>query len=107
MSDTSPGRAPGAKVNKPDADFSSDLGKLQETKALARMFLRAVWAQQWNEANPGATKEARAAAWLEVRDQVMKSNLAPYRRALNTLARNGVTMSLPKNGAPAEDDGED
>lgn len=106
MSDRSPGRAPGKQVNASEADFGSDLGKIQETKTLARMFLRAVWAQQWNAANPGATKEARAAAWLEVRDQVMKSNLAPYRRALNTLARNGVTMSLPRNAA-AEDDGED
>lgn len=106
MSDQTPSRAPGAKASPADADFSSDLGKLKATKTLARMFLRAVWAQQWNAANPGATKEARAAAWLEVRDQVMKSNLAPYRRALNTLARNGVTMSLPRNAA-AEDDGED
>lgn len=61
---------------------------------ISRMVVHAVWAQNWMAANPGATPEARKAAWAESRKETMDKNLKIYRRAIANLQRAGLTMSL-------------
>lgn len=75
---------------------------------IARMLVRAVWAQEWHTANPEGTKEVREAAWKEARPGLMEKNLKVYRRALVTLQRAGVTMAVAESapGKAEADDGE-
>lgn len=97
-------------VDASKAGSGNDATGLQETRQLARLLLRAVWTQQWIAANPDASKDQRVAAWQEAREQVLKSNLPTYRKALTVLRRTGVTMALPARAAGAgqeDEDGED
>ena len=73
---------------------------------IGRMLVRAIWAQEWLLANPESPGEQRKAAWRDARDAAMEKNLKTYRRAINTLVRSGVTMTL-NDGAAIADDGDD
>ena len=74
---------------------------------IGRMLVRAIWAQEWSQANPDGQAEQRKAAWKETREAAMERNLKPYRRAINALSRSGVAMTLSETAAKAndEDDG--
>lgn len=78
---------------------------------IGRMLVRAIWGQEWALANPDGKGEERKAAWLAARDGALEKNLKTYRRAINSLSRSGVTMTLSavarKDGADADDGGED
>ncbi len=76
---------------------------------IGRMLVRAIWAQEWSAANPGGKGEARKAAWKDARSAAMEKNLKAYRRAIASLARSGVTMTLTAGAATKsdEDDGDE
>ena len=86
-------------------------GNAKSEGQIGRMLVRAIWAQEWILANPDGNAEDRKAAWLAARDGALEKNLKTYRRALNSLTRSGVTMTLGaaagKDGAAQEDGGED
>lgn len=86
-------------------------GNAKSEGQIGRMLVRAIWAQEWILANPDGKAEDRKAAWLAARDGALEKNLKTYRRALNSLTRSGVTMTLGaaagKAGAAQEDGGED
>ena len=73
---------------------------------IGRMLVRAIWVQEWSLANPDGKGEARKAAWKDARAAVMEKNLKTYRRAVGSLTRSGVTMTLSAEAAakPDEDD---
>lgn len=75
---------------------------------IGRMLVRAIWAQEWSLANPDGKGEQRKAAWKDAREAAMEKSLKPYRRALGSLARSGVTMTISEAAAKeadSEDDG--
>lgn len=74
---------------------------------IGRMLVRAIWAQEWIAAHPDAKPEDRKAAWKEGRNDALEKNLKSYRRALSTLTRSGVIMSIAPDAATEADDGED
>ncbi len=76
---------------------------------IGRMLVRAIWSQEWSAANPGATLEARKAAWQEARPLALEKNFKSCRRAIAILQRSGVTMTLNKDAttARAESDSDD
>ena len=74
---------------------------------IGRMLVRAIWAQEWSLANPDGTGEARKAAWKEARAAVMEKNLKSYRRAVASLTRSGVTMTLSAEAAAKSDEDDD
>ena len=85
-------------------------GEVSVEGQVARMLVRAIWAQEWAAANPDAKLEDRKAAWKDARSAANESNLKPYRRALGSLKRSGVVMSItPATDSPTEEDeaGED
>jgi hypothetical protein len=61
---------------------------------ISRMLVRALWAQDWIAANPDATIEARKAAWELDRQAMLEKNFKTYRRAIASMQRAGVTMTL-------------
>ena len=73
---------------------------------ISRMLVRAIWAQEWSTANPDAKGEERKAAWKDARTAALEKNLRTYRRALGSLTRSGVamTMTLDPAKTPGEDD---
>ena len=79
---------------------------------ISRMLVRAIWAQEWAAANPESKPEERKAAWKDQRTAAMEKNLKGYRRAIGSLKRSGVVMSITPAAAaaaPGDDDdtGED
>ena len=90
---------------------ATDAGNAKSEGQIGRMLVRAIWGQEWALANPDGTGEDRKAAWLAARDGALEKNLKTYRRALSSLTRSGVTMTLGavprKDGAAQEDGGED
>ena len=77
---------------------------------IGRMLVRAIWGQEWSLANPDGKGEQRKAAWKAAREGALEKNLKTYRRAINSLSRSGVTMTLSEAAAKAnadEDDGVD
>ena len=98
-----------AKV--PGVKGAGGAGNAKSEGQIGRMLVRAIWGQEWLLANPEAKGEERKAAWLAARDGALEKNLKTYRRALNSLTRSGVTMTLSavakKDGADKEDGGED
>jgi len=71
---------------------------------VGRMLVRAIWAQEWVAANPDHKPEDRKAAWKEQRTAAMEKNLKSYRRALGSLKRSGVVMSITPAPEAAGDD---
>ncbi len=71
---------------------------------IGRMLVRAIWGQEWALANPEAKGEARKAAWKEARAAQMEKNLKTYRRAVGSLQRSGVSMTLSAEAASKADD---
>jgi hypothetical protein len=71
---------------------------------IGRMLVRAIWAQEWSAANPGGKGEARKAAWKDARSAMMEKNLKSYRRAMASLKRSGVTMTLSAEAAAKSGD---
>ena len=85
-------------------------GNVKVEGQIARMLVRAIWVQEWLLANPDAKPEDRQAAWTKAREAAIEKNLKPYRRALNGLARSGVTFGIAESADKAdveadEDDG--
>jgi hypothetical protein len=78
---------------------------------VGRMLVRAIWAQEWSAANPEGKTEQRKAAWKDARSGMIEKHLKTYRRAVGSLKRSGVMMSITPAAAAAaendEDDGED
>ncbi len=70
---------------------------------IGRMLVRAIWAQEWVAAHPDAKPEERKAAWKAGRAEVIEKNLKLYRRALNSLTRSGVTMTLSETATEDDD----
>lgn len=69
--------------------------KAAANRPVARMLVRAIWAQERNLSHPGETVEERSSAWAKVRDEMMQKNLALYSRALAALRKAGVTFTQP------------
>lgn len=74
---------------------------------VGRMLVRAIWAQEWSAAHPDSKAEERKAAWKDARAGAIEKNLKAYRRALSSLARSGVVMSITPAAAAAASDNED
>ena len=77
---------------------------------IARMLVRALWQQEWSAANPDAKPTDRKTAWKDARQTRLEQDLKSARRALTTMQRLGVTMTLvPRarevTGEGDEDDG--
>ena len=92
------------------AKDSGEGGDASVEGEIGRMLVRAIWAQEWAAANPESKPEERKAAWKEQRTAAMDKNLKGYRRAVGSLKRSGVVMSItPAAAAPGDDDdtGED
>lgn len=70
---------------------------------IARMLVRALWAQESIAANPDQSPAERAAQWKEVRQARNEAELKKVRRALLTLKKSGVVMSLTEKAEMAED----
>lgn len=66
---------------------------------IARMLVRALWAQETIAANPEMAAADRAAQWKEVRQARNDAELKKIRRALLTLKRSGVVMTLSEKAA--------
>lgn len=72
---------------------------------IARMMVRALWQQDWSAVNPDAKAPDRKAAWKDARLAQMEKQLKPVRKALATMQRLGVTMTLsPKSADDASED---
>lgn len=69
---------------------------------IARMLVRALWAQESIAAEPELSQAERSAKWKEVRQARNEAELKKIRRALVTLKRAGVVMTLPEKAAKAE-----
>ena len=75
---------------------------------IARMLERALWQQDWAAANPDGKAPDLKTAWKEARQARMEQQLKSARKALATLQRMGVTMTLsPKAATGDDDDGPD
>ena len=77
---------------------------------IARMLVRALWQQEWSAANPDAKPTDRKTAWKDTRQTRLEQDLKSVRKALTTMQRQGVTMTLvPRarevTGEGDEDDG--
>ena len=77
---------------------------------IARMLVRALWQQEWSAANPDAKPTDRKTAWKDTRQTRLEQDLKSVRKALTTMQRLGVTMTLvPRarevTGEGDEDDG--
>lgn len=99
------GKGKGAKAsaNAKGAAKPAGEGNARMNGLVGRMLVRAIWHQEWTLANPDAKGEARKAAWKEAREAVMDKNLKSYRRAVGSLVRSGVTISLDEGDATDED----
>ena len=98
------GKAAGSVPNKKAA---GDAPKNPEV-LIARMLVRALWQQDWVAANPDGKAPERKTAWKEARQARMEQQLKSARKALATLQRLGVTMTLsPKAATGDDDDGAD
>ena len=71
---------------------------------VARMLVRALWAQEMIAANPEQTAADRAAAWKDIRQARNEAELKKVRRALLTLKRAGVVMKLSEKAAKSAED---
>jgi hypothetical protein len=70
---------------------------------VSRLMVRAIWQQQWTDANPGKTAAERGAAWKEERQALIDTDAQKMRRVLATLKRFGVTVTYtPKEDKVAE-----
>lgn len=70
-------------------------GKVAADRPVARMLVRAIWAQERNVLHSAESPEERFAAWTEVREELMRKNLAHYGRALTALRNAGVVIIPP------------
>ena len=82
-------------------------GEVSVEGQVARMLVRAIWAQDWTSANPEGKPEDRKTAWKAARTDVLETNLKSYRRAVASLSRLGVVMSITPAAADADTEGED
>lgn len=85
-------------------------GEISAENQVARLLVRAIWAQEWSAANPDAKPEDRRAAWVDARSAAIERNIKVYRRALASLKRSGVMISITPvavGSAVQEDAGED
>lgn len=96
------GKGKGGKKGGAEGDASGD-------GQIARMLVRAIWAQEYSAANPDSKPEDRKAAWKETRAAQVEKNLKTYRRAIAALKRAGIVMTMSEAAAAAtdEDPGED
>ena len=95
------GKAKAGKSETGDASVEGQVG---------RMLVRAIWAQEWSAAHPDGKTEERKAAWKDARAGAIEKNLKAYRRAVTSLTRLGVVMSITPAAAAAgtdEDPGDD
>lgn len=99
------GKAEGKKKTK-KAEGAENSGSNGQ---LGRMLVRAIWVQEWSLANPDGKGNARKAAWKEAKSAAMEKNLKSYRRAIASLGRSGVSMTLSAEAAAKaeEDDGDE
>lgn len=97
----------GNKAAKKAAGGAEAKGTPSVEGQISRMMVRAMWVQEWSAANPEAKGEARKAAWKEARSTAMEKNLKAYRRALASLAKSGVTMTLSESAAKKTGDEDD
>ena len=70
---------------------------------IARMLVRALWQQDWAAANPDGKAPDLKTAWKEARQARMEQQLKSARKALATLQRMGVTMTLSPKAATGDD----
>ncbi|MGV8988572.1 MAG: hypothetical protein ACOH2H_20095 [Cypionkella sp.] len=71
---------------------------------VARLIIRALWQQEWAAANPGGKPAERTAAWKLARQARFEAELKKIRRALMSLKRDGVAMTItPKVGTAVEE----
>ncbi len=97
-------KAAGLAIGEGKAEAKGGDGKGKVEGQIGRMLVRAIWAQEWSLANPEGKGEDRKAAWKDAREAAMEKNLKTYRRAINTLTRGGVTMTLSEVAAKAGED---
>jgi hypothetical protein len=85
----------------------ADAGAGPKAEAMiARLLVRAMWAQDYTTANPDSTPEQRKAAWKEGRAAAVEANLKSCRKHIAFMKRAGVTMTLstlPASEAEADD----
>lgn len=95
----------GAKAKGKKKDKGAASGESSNSNGqVGRMLVRAIWVQEWSLANPDGKGEARKAAWKDARSAEMEKNLKSYRRAVASLARSGVTMTLSDEAVAKSDD---
>lgn len=70
---------------------------------IARMLVRALWLQESIAANPELSPAERAAQWKDVRQARNEAELKRIRRALLTLKKAGVVMTLPEKAQASGD----
>jgi hypothetical protein len=104
-----PARARGKVGAKGAGRARGDLPEAKVQAQVARMLIRTLWMQQWQASHPEANPEERHAAWEAVRSDHVAQNMKSFRRALASVARAGVIITLAATAGTAgqDDDGED
>ena len=74
---------------------------------IARMMVRALWQQEWTAANPDKVAADRATAWKEARTARLESELKKIRRALLSVKKSGVTMTVSEKAAKVAESDDD
>ena len=97
-------KAKGGKGKGKAAKDGIDAGDVTVEGEISRMLVRSIWAQEWAAANPESKPDDRKAAWKEQRGAAMEKNQKVYRRALGSLKRSGVVMSITPAAAAQGDD---
>lgn len=99
-------KARGKGKGKGKADSSAPSPKGPETQ-IARMMVRALWQQEWAAANPNKTAADKGAAWKEIRTARLEAELKKLRRALLSVKKSGVTMTVSEKAAKVADSDEE
>ncbi len=76
-------------------DGKAQKGRHTPETQIARMLVRAIWTQEWNEAHPEAKGKERAQAWKEARAAENNARGKIYRKALAAMRKAGVEITLP------------
>ncbi len=101
-------KAKGGKGGKGKRNaIKGETGEAAVEGQVGRMLVRAIWAQEWSVAHPDGKAEERKAAWKDARAGAIEKNLKTYRRAVSSLTRSGVVMSITPAAAAAAGDDED
>ena len=100
-------KAKGGKGRGKGKAAKAEGGEASVEGQVGRMLVRAIWAQDWMATNPEGKAEDRKAAWKDARAGAIEKNLKAYRRAVASLKRSGVVMSITPAAAAAAGNDED